>query len=352
MDTADYCRAGQAVHARTLTHTPYIMSDLIIQPGESTESPISIFIMGATATGKTDLALSLSSELGADLPGELISVDSALVYRGMDIGTAKPDAQTLKDFPHHLIDIIDPAEVYSAGQFREDALQLMQPITDKQGIPILVGGTMLYFNTLQKGMADMPEVSDSVKRAIESEAKANGISAMHERLKSVDPVSAQRIHPNDPQRIKRALELYDFTGKTLTQFWQEQERKRAGGRFPYRRIKIALMPDDRIELRKRITKRLDTMLKQGFIEEVEVLYNRGDLHAEMPSIRAVGYRQVWSYLAGEYDFDEMRDRAIIATAQLAKRQMTWLRKESDCNFIDPITLNTPKVLKNLKFLLE
>ena len=328
------------------------MSDLIIQPGESKESPISIFIMGATATGKTDLALAIYSELGADLPCELISVDSALVYRGMDIGTAKPDEQTLKDFPHHLIDIINPAEIYSAGQFREDALRLMQQIGEKQRIPVLVGGTMLYFNTLQKGMADMPEVSDTVKQAIESEARTSGISAMHDRLKSVDPVSAERIHRNDPQRIKRALELYDFTGKTLTEFWQEQEKNQAGNSFPYRRIKIALMPDDRVELRKRIAKRFDIMLKQGFIEEVEALYNRGDLHAGMPSIRAVGYRQVWSYLAGEYDFDEMRDRAIIATAQLAKRQMTWLRKESDCNFIDPITLNTPKVLKNLKFLLK
>ncbi len=328
------------------------MSDLIIQPGESTDSPISIFIMGATATGKTDLALSIYGEMGMDHPSELISVDSALVYRGMDIGTAKPDEQTLKDFPHHLIDIIDPAEVYSAGQFREDALRLMQQISDKHRIPVLVGGTMLYFNTLQKGMADMPEVSDNVKQAIESEAKTNGISALHDRLKSVDPVSAERIHPNDPQRIKRALELYDFTGKTLTQFWLEQERDQADFNFPYRRIKMALMPDDRVELRKRITKRFDIMLKQGFIEEVEGLYNRGDLHAEMPSIRAVGYRQVWSYLAGDYDFDEMRERAIIATAQLAKRQMTWLRKESDCNFIDPISLNTPKVLKNIKFLLE
>jgi len=327
------------------------MSDLIIQPGESTDSPVSIFIMGATATGKTDLALSIYSELGADLPSELISVDSALVYRDMDIGTAKPDQQTLKDFPHHLIDIIDPAEVYSAGQFREDALRLMHEISDKQRIPVLVGGTMLYFNTLQKGMADMPEISDNVKLAIENEAKISGISAMHDRLKSVDPVSAERIHPNDPQRIKRALELFDFTGKTLTQFWQEQKSNQADFNFPYRRIKIALMPDDRIELRKRITKRFDIMLKQGFIEEVESLYNRGDLNAEMPSIRAVGYRQVWSYLAGEYDYDEMRERAIIATAQLAKRQMTWLRKESDCNFIDPISLNTPKVLKNLKFLL-
>ena len=324
------------------------MNDLIIQPGEKADSPLSIFIMGPTATGKTDLALAVNNEVTSDL----ISVDSALVYRGMDIGTAKPDAQTLDKAPHHLIDIIDPAEVYSAGQFRQDVLNLMHQIVTNQRTPILVGGTMLYFNTLQKGMANMPEVNDSVKQAIETEAKTKGILAMHERLKSVDAVSAERIHPNDPQRIKRALEIYDFTGKTLTEFWSEQAQNKAGSSFPYRRIKIALMPENRIELRKQITTRFDSMLQQGFIEEVEGLFKRGNLHADMPSIRVVGYRQVWSYLAGEYGYNEMRDKAIIATAQLAKRQMTWLRKEAECNFIDPITLNRQKVLKNLKFLLS
>ena len=242
--------------------------------------------MGPTASGKTAVALELSEHL----PVEIISVDSAMVYRGMDIGTAKPDQQTLNEYPHQLIDIIDPAEVYSAGQFREDALSLMQQITSDRRSPILVGGTMLYFNTLQKGIANMPEVDDSVKQSIEEEAKTRGILAMHDRLKSVDPVSAERIHPNDPQRIKRALELYDFTGKTLTDFWREQDQNQARFIFPYRRIKIALMPDDRVELRKRITSRFDIMLQQGFIEEVEGFYNRGDLHARMPSIRAVGYR--------------------------------------------------------------
>ena len=324
------------------------MNDLIIQPGEEADSSIAIFIMGPTATGKTELALAIYSELAS----ELISVDSALVYRGMDIGTAKPDEQTLGKAPHHLIDIIDPAEVYSAGQFREDALSLMEQSVEHQRTPILVGGTMLYFNALQKGMANMPEVDDSVKQAIEMEAKTKGILAMHERLQSVDAVSAERIHPNDPQRIKRALELYDSTGKTLTEFWQEQEKNQQKNRFPYQRIKIALMPPDRIELRKRITQRFDSMLQQGFIEEVEALFKRGNLHVDMPSIRAVGYRQVWSYLAGEYGYDEMREKAIIATAQLAKRQMTWLRKETECNFIDPIALNRQKVLKNLKFLLS
>jgi tRNA dimethylallyltransferase len=324
------------------------MNDLIIQPGERADSPVAIFIMGATATGKTDLALAIYDEL----PGELISVDSALVYRGMDIGSAKPDAQTLQRAPHHLIDIIDPAEVYSAGQFRDDALNLMRQSVASQHVPVLVGGTMLYFNSLQKGMAEMPAVDAAVKQAIEQEAITKGMLAMHNRLQSIDPVSARRIHPNDPQRIKRALEIYDFTGKTLTDYWLAQERNKDKTGFPYHRIKIALMPTDRVELRKRISARLDNMLKQGFIEEVETLFKRGDLHADMPSIRAVGYRQVWAYLAGEYSYDEMRERAIIATAQLAKRQITWLRKEVDCNFIDPNALNTQKVLKNLKILLS
>jgi len=327
------------------------MDDLILQAGEKADSPIVVFIMGATATGKTDLALALHDELLDKSGSDLISVDSALVYRGMDIGTAKPDAQTLVEAPHHLIDIIDPGEVYSAGQFRDDALKLMQDSVSKQRTPILVGGTMLYFNTLQKGLADMPEVDEATKQAIEEEAKTNGLLAMHERLKSIDPVSAERIHQNDTQRIKRALELFDFTGKTLTNFWLAQEKNNAGYEFPFRRIKIALMPEDRVALRKRIAIRFDAMLKHGFIEEVESLFNRGDLNADMPSIRAVGYRQVWAYLAGDYGFEEMREKAIIATAQLAKRQVTWLRKEQECNFIDPISLNTQKVLKNLKTLL-
>ncbi len=324
------------------------MNDLIIQTTEEVSSGTAVFIMGPTATGKTDLAIALYNEIAS----ELISVDSALVYRGMDIGTAKPDAETLCQSPHHLVDIIDPSEVYSAGQFRDDALQLMQQNIENQRIPILVGGTMLYFKALQYGMADMPEVPAAIKQAIEQEAVESGIAAMHERLKKVDPESALRIHSNDTQRIKRALELYDFTSKTLSKFWQDQANSESKTGFPYQRIKIALMPPDRIELRKRITQRLDNMLQSGFVEEVEVLFNRPELHAEMPSIRAVGYRQVWAYLAGEYGFEEMREKAIIATAQLAKRQMTWLRKEQDCNFIDPGTLNTPKVLKNLKILLS
>ena len=324
------------------------MNDLIIQTTEEVSSGTAVFIMGPTATGKTDLAIALYNEIAS----ELISVDSALVYRGMEIGTAKPDSETLRQSPHHLIDIIDPAEVYSAGQFRDDALQLMQQNIENQRTPILVGGTMLYFKTLQNGMADMPEVPATIKQAIELEAVESGIAAMHDRLKKVDPESALRIHSNDTQRIKRALELFDYTNKNLSEFWREQASSKVKTGFPYQRIKIALMPPDRVELRKRITQRLDNMLQSGFIEEVEVLFNRSELHAEMPSIRAVGYRQVWAYLVGEYGFEEMREKAIIATAQLAKRQMTWLRKEQHCNFIDPGTLNTSKVLKNLKILLS
>ena len=222
-----------------------------------------------------------------------------------------------------------------------------------QGIRNLTEREQAYFNALQKGMADMPVVDAATRRAIAQEAEQKGMQALHDRLRDVDPVSAKRIHPNDPQRIKRALELYDYTGKTLTEFWQKQSQESALNNIPFRRVKIALMPpDDRRELRLRITQRFDQMLKQGFLDEVEALYRRGDLDAEMPSIRAVGYRQAWPYIKGETGFDEMREKAIIATAQLAKRQMTWLRKEQNCNFIDPFTINRQKVLKSLKILLS
>jgi len=320
------------------------VTDLIVQSGEADDSPFAVFIMGPTATGKTDLAIALYETVAA----EIISVDSALVYRGMDIGSAKPDAATLAAAPHHLIDMIDPADNYSAGQFRDDALALMQKMTQQQCLPILVGGTMLYFNALQKGMANLPEVTDDVRQAIEKEVAEKGLEALHKRLQSVDPDAAERIHPNDPQRIKRALEVYDFSGKTLTKFWQEQ----ACYRLPYRVLKIALVPPDRVILRQRISRRFEQMLAQGFVDEVAQLRQRDDLHAGLPSIRAVGYRQVWGYLDGKYDFNTMREKAIIATAQLAKRQMTWLRKEKNCNFIDPAQLNTGKVLKKIRTLLS
>ncbi len=319
------------------------MDELVIQPGCSDDSPFSIFIMGPTATGKTDLAIAIYNTL----PAEIISVDSALVYKGMDIGSAKPDAETLAQAPHHLIDFVDPADNYSAGEFRDDALQLMADSTQHNRVPVLAGGTMLYFNTLQKGIANLPEIDAAVREAIRQEELTEGLASMHKRLQTVDPVSAKRIHGNDSQRIKRALEVYDSSGKNLTFFWQKQDEEC----FPYRVVKIALVPPDRVALRKQISRRFDQMLQQGFIEEVERLRKRTDLHAGLPSIRAVGYRQVWAYLDGEDDFDRMREKAIIATAQLAKRQMTWLRKEKDCNFIDPARLNTEKVLKKLRTLL-
>lgn len=320
------------------------MNELIVQPGKSADAPPAIFIMGPTATGKTDLAIAIYN----DLPSEIISVDSALVYKGMDIGSAKPDKETLAKAPHHLINFIDPAGNYSAGQFRDDALRLMSGITEQKRVPILVGGTMLYFNALQKGMADLPDIDKRIRQKIEMEAEEKGLEAMHQRLQKIDPVSAERIHPNDPQRIKRALEVFDSTGVTLTDFWEKQ----AVTSLPCKAVKIALMPPDRARLRERIARRFDIMLQQGLIEEVEQLRQRKDLHAGLPSIRAVGYRQVWAYLEGEYDFETMREKAIIATAQLAKRQMTWLRKETNCNFIDPSQLNTRKVLKKLRTLLE
>ena len=319
------------------------MEKLIVQPGDRDDAPYALFIMGPTATGKTDLAIACAEEFDMDI----ISVDSALVYRDMDIGSAKPDAATLLQAPHKLVDIIDPAESYSAGQFREDALREMEASTAAGKIPCLAGGTMLYFNTLQKGIANLPETDMVIRQQLLDEAEKNGIKSMHARLAQVDPESAQRLHPNDPQRVLRALEVFEISGKTLTAHWAEQSKHV----MPYRTIKIALVPPDRVELRKRIEQRFDAMLVGGLVDEVKALYQRNDLSLDMSSMRAVGYRQVWLYLEGQYDYDTMREKAITATAQLAKRQMTWLRSETDCNFINPETLNVGKVLKNLKFLL-
>jgi len=320
------------------------MTDLIIQPGEKEDSPFTLFVMGPTATGKTDLAIAVYHEM----PTEIISVDSALVYRGLDIGSAKPDKATLADAPHHLIDFIDPAENYSAGQFRHDALALIHRSIDSHRLPVLVGGTMLYFNALQKGMADLPDVDKKIRQKVEQETQKKGLAVMHRRLQQVDPQAAERIHPNDPQRNKRALEIYESSGITLSAYWQQQTRQC----FPCRVIKVALVPLDRILLRQRITQRFDQMIQRGLIEEVKQLRQRGNLNETLPAIRAVGYRQVWAYLDGKYDFNTMREKAIIATAQLAKRQMTWLRKEENCNFIDPSQLNTDKILKKIRTLLS
>ena len=317
---------------------------LIIQPGVSPDDPFAICIMGPTATGKTDLAMALVDEI----PADIISVDSAMVYRGMDIGSAKPDQATLEKYPHRLINICDPSEAYSAGRFRDDALAEMAQITAHDRVPVLAGGTMLYFRTLQQGIAELPDANAEIRQRLDQEASESGWDTLHQRLSEIDPVSAERIHPNDPQRIQRALEVYEVSGKTLTEFWQEQ----AASKLQYQLVKIALMPADRVDLRKRIEQRFDLMLEAGLVEEVERLYQRGDLTPDLSSIRAVGYRQVWAMLDGEYDMATMREKAITATAQLAKRQMTWLRKEENCNFIAPEALKLPKLLKNLRFLLR
>jgi tRNA dimethylallyltransferase len=312
--------------------------------------PPAIFLMGPTAAGKTDLAI----ELTKVLPCELISVDSALVYRGMDIGTAKPSKALLAEFPHRLIDILDPVEAYSAADFRRDALQAMAEITARGKIPLLVGGTMLYYKALVDGLADMPAADPEVRAQIEEEAARLGWQALHEQLAVVDPVSAARIHPNDPQRLSRALEVYRVSGQSMTTLRQRQSAQSteaaASGlqQLPYTVANLAIAPANRQVLQRRIEQRITLMLEQGFIDEVVALRERSDLHAGLPSIRAVGYRQVWDYLDGKLTSAEMRERGIIATRQLAKRQFTWLRSWTDLHWLDSLDCdNLPRALKYL-----
>lgn len=282
--------------------------------------PPAIFLMGPTAAGKTDLAI----ELTKVLPCELISVDSALVYRGMDIGTAKPSKTQLAEHPHRLIDILDPAQSYSAADFRSDALAAMAEITARGNIPLLVGGTMLYFKALLDGLADMPAADAQVRAQLEADAQAFGWQALHDQLAVVDPVSAARIHPNDPQRLIRALEVYRVSGMSMTAHREQQTAQSteaaASGRqqLPYTVANLAIAPADRKVLHQRIALRFEQMLDQGFLDEVLALRSRGDLHSGLPSIRAVGYRQVWDHLDGKLTRDEMQERGIIATRQLAK----------------------------------
>ncbi|PZW40972.1 tRNA (adenosine(37)-N6)-dimethylallyltransferase MiaA [Pseudomonas sp. URMO17WK12:I2] len=307
--------------------------------------PPAIFLMGPTASGKTDLALALARVL----PCELISVDSALVYRGMDIGTAKPDRATLDAFPHHLVDIRDPAEAYSAADFRRDALAAMADITARGRIPLLVGGTMLYYKALLEGLADMPGADAEVRAELEARAEREGLAALHAELQLVDPQSAARIHPNDPQRLVRALEVYRVSGTTMTQLrMQQSEAASQDGGLPYTVAQLAIAPAQRQILHERIAQRFDLMLEQGFVAEVERLHRRGDLHGEMPSIRAVGYRQVWDHLEGRLSAAQMRERGIIATRQLAKRQFTWLRSWQNVQWLDSLDCdNLPRALKYL-----
>ena len=309
----------------------------------SRQLPPAIFLMGPTAAGKTDLAL----ELARQLPCELISVDSALVYRGMDIGTAKPDRQILKDFPHRLIDIRDPLESYSAADFRSDALQAMAEITARGRIPLLVGGTMLYFKALEEGLADMPAADPGLRAELEQLAAEEGLPALHAQLMAIDPQSARRIHPNDPQRLIRALEVYRVSGITMSRH-RELQQAVAGGGLPYAIARLAIAPLQRQALHERIAMRFRQMLGQGLVAEVEGLYRRGDLHAALPSMRSVGYRQVWEYLEGNLPGDELELRGIVATRQLAKRQFTWLRSWDRLHWLDSLASdNLPRTLKYL-----
>lgn len=284
------------------------------------ELPV-ICIMGPTASGKTALAIALKQHLQT---AELISVDSALVYRGMDIGTAKPDAAEQAAAPHYLLDIRDPADSYSAADFRADALALIADIIARGNTPILVGGTMLYFKALLQGISSLPAADPAVRAELEAEAAVKGWTALHAELALVDPVSASRIHPNDPQRISRALEVYRIAGQSLTELTAAVAEP-----LPYPVRQFAITPVDRALLHQRIEQRFLQMLAQGFEQEVRQLYQRGDLHPDLPSMRCVGYRQMWDYLDGKIDYPTMVGQGIAATRQLAKRQLTWLRSWPD-----------------------
>ena len=287
--------------------------------------PTAVAIMGPTGTGKTDLAV----ELVSGFPFEIISVDSAMVYRGMNIGTAKPEKEILEQAPHRLIDIIEPDDVYSAASFCKDALKEMAAITSAGKIPLLVGGTGLYFRALLEGISDLPSADPAIRQKLEKEASEQGWQVMHKRLESVDPDAAARIHPNDPQRIGRALEVFEITGKPITSFYKKDQGKPA----PYRMLNVILEPEDRSWLHQKLTRRFDQMLEQGIVDEVQGLQKKFDLNAEIPSMRLVGYRQVWQYLANEIDQETMTEKAVIATRQLAKRQMTWFRSVNQAEHI-------------------
>jgi tRNA dimethylallyltransferase len=284
---------------------------------DNTGLPPVIFLMGPTATGKTQVALGLAQQL----PCEIISVDSALVYRGMDIGTAKPDKATLSKVPHRLIDIRDPADSYSVATFRADALREIADITARGKVPLLVGGTMLYFKSLLDGLAEMPATDPQVRADVLADAARLGWPALHARLAGIDPGTAACLHPNHSQRIGRALEVYLMTGKTMSSFRSAQPENS----FPYRVLQLALLPENKVALHARIGKRFHDMMDSGFLAEVEMLYKRRDLHIELPAMRAVGYREAWRFLSGSLTREQMVARAIISTRQLAKRQMTWLR---------------------------
>lgn len=303
---------------------------------KKSNKPDAIFLMGPTAAGKTGLAMYLADHI----PVGLISVDSGQVYRGMDIGTAKLSLEEMKDYPHALINIRDVSEPYSADDFRSDALSMMDKYHNQGLIPLLVGGTMFYFRTLQYGLPDLPSADEKVRKKLLAEAEKHGWQSLHERLAEVDPASAKRINPNDKQRIQRALEIYELSGVNPTKHAEIARRE-----IPWNIIKIGIWPSDRHVLHKHIEQRLALMFNQGFIDEVKKLKDRG-LDDSLPAMRAVGYRQVLEYLDGKYSYDEMRKRCIYSTRQLAKRQLTWLRNDSQVNWFDSMNEDFPeKVLE-------
>lgn len=298
-----------------------------------------IFIMGPTASGKTGAAVALISKL----PVEIISVDSALVFKNMNIGTAKPDAATLAKAPHHLINMIEPTSAYSAANFRTDALRLMAEITARGKIPLLVGGTMLYFKALQVGLSGLPEANPEIRARLDARAALIGWPAMHEKLALIDPVTAARLQPNDTQRIQRALEVFEITGESMTALYAKQTSEV----LPYKLLTIALVPSDRKVLHDRIALRFDQMLQAGFVDEVRALIAKYPLLTpESTSMRCVGYRQALEHLAGEYDLAELRDRGIFATRQLAKRQLTWLRGMNDIVKMDCLSSQLNELIFN------
>ena len=290
------------------------------------DRPLAVLLMGPTASGKTALAV----ELAGRFPCDVISVDSAQVYRGLDIGSAKPGPEVLAATPHRLIDICEPTEAYSAARFREDALREMAEIAARGRVPLLVGGTLLYFRALQQGLSSLPEADPGIRARLEGEAAALGWAELHRRLLAVDPDAGARIHPHDAQRIQRALEVFEITGRPLSQLQREPGPENP---LPYRLLKLVRAPRERAVLRERIALRFQAMLEAGFEEEVRTLWARGDLTPDLPAMRSVGYRQILNYLLGDSSFGVMIERGVIATRQLAKRQLTWLRAEPDCHWI-------------------
>jgi tRNA dimethylallyltransferase len=290
------------------------------------ELPV-VLLMGPTASGKTGLAVALA----ARLPVEIVSVDSAQVYRGMDVGTAKPSPELRARIPHHLVDILDPLQPYSAARFRDDALRLIAEIRGRRHVPLLAGGTMLYFRALQSGLSDLPGADAALRARLAHEAQQHGWPALHARLGRLDPASAARLHPNDAQRIQRALEIVELGGGPVA----SQQARKAGGGVAGPVVKLALDPPERALLHQRIRARFAAMLEQGFLDEVRRLRARGDLHPDLPSMRAVGYRQLWAHLAGQCDLATAIERSVAATRQLAKRQLTWLRAETELTRLDP-----------------